>query len=140
MTEHQLQQLREHWDDCANSKTGIRHAQAGLEQELSYLLHTYAAFQTQEQCFAKEMFEQSLRRIDHFRLTPQDRESIKHTIIPTADPHAARIYQAYQDYALQSPGQTSQPRHFLLKATTNLAALAAKKAFTEYLRMEIMGP
>ena len=139
LNDEQAQALREHHQDCINTRAELTRTSRTLESEFGYLLYAMTEFSTREEMLEDQVFHQVLFRWNLVWVRKGDEEHIRQTILPAADQTADRIALAWERTSdeLTRPYLQSKPE--LHQDIRWLAQVLAKKQVLEQLRHELLG-
>ena len=139
LNEKQTQLLKEHLNDCTNTRTELAKTSRTLESQLAYLLYALAEFNNREEMLEDQIFQQVLFSLNLARARKEDKQPILETILPTLEKTTDRLTLDWKRGAeeLTRPYLESKPE--LHQDINQLAQLVMKKQILEHLRYELLG-
>ena len=135
----QAQTLREHREDCPNTKAELVRTSRTLEGELGYLLYAMAEYSTRDEMLEDQVFQQIMSRWSLARVRKEDEEHVLRTILPAVEQAGNRVALAWERESdeLARPYLESKPE--LHQDIRRLAQALAMKQILEHLRYELLG-
>ena len=91
LNDEQAEILREHQEDCPNTKSELTRASRTIESHLGYLLYADFSFRTRQEMVEDPSFQQIMYCLSLARVRKEDEERIRLTIMPAVEETVERI-------------------------------------------------
>ena len=139
MDDAQAHAMREHHQDCINTRCELTRTCRVIESDFAYLLHALGKFQDREELLGDQGFQEVMMRGETVCVKPEDEEHVFRTVLPGSDESSERVALAWETEGdgLLRPYLEGKPG--LHGDIGFLARMLAKKHIFEHLRYELLG-